>query len=327
MLTGKVIPCPKRTYPRVKRSGGTSNIIAASPDTSTETEDADEMVPITSIFFQEFDGLSLPSPSHPVQHAFGKEYLEEQLGECMFRISPGAFFQVNTTGAEVLYDAVVEKLREVAPENPKDTLLFDVCCGTGTIGLHCMKKGVVGRVVGVDIAEPAIRDAIVNAKENGYKTSPDNDDDDGGTDETHPTRYIASRAELVLQSELSKTASTTPIAAVVDPARDGLHADVIKSIRAHNSITRLVYVSCNPGGTLPRDAALLMAPTTKKYTGLPFKVTCAQPMDMFPSTNHVEMIMVFDRMSEEEYKKSIEGQDVKKPAQTKVNEDEKMTDN
>ena len=50
-------------------------------------------------------------------------------------------------------------------------LLIDVCCGTGTIGLSCMKEeGVVGGVVGVDISEPAIEDAGNNARLNGFES-------------------------------------------------------------------------------------------------------------------------------------------------------------
>lgn len=54
---------------------------------------------------------------------------------------------------------------------------------------------------------------------------------------------------------------------------------------------------------LARDAAMLCSPPTKKYPGRPFKPTIAQPVDMFPSTKHCEMVMTFDRMSEEEYEK------------------------
>lgn len=51
-----------------------------------------------------------------------------------FRVSPQAFFQVNTLGAEVLYKAAID-----LAEPTMDTALLDVCCGTGTIGL-CFSK-------------------------------------------------------------------------------------------------------------------------------------------------------------------------------------------
>ena len=209
----------------------------------------------------------------------------------MFQISPGAFFQVNTEGAETLYQLAVNKVREVATE-PEKTLLFDVCCGTGTIGLTMMKEGVVGSVVGVDISEPAIEDARKNAALNGFAR------DDGNT-----PRFVAARAESVLVSEIKKAMQQhqdMKFVVVVDPARDGLHADVIKTIRINEHISRLVYVSCNPTATLPRDAVLLCSPPTKKYSGRPFKITAGTPVDMFPLTNHCEMVMTFDRLTDAE---------------------------
>jgi tRNA/tmRNA/rRNA uracil-C5-methylase (TrmA/RlmC/RlmD family) len=91
-----------------------------------------------------------------LKHVYGREYIEEQLLQSVFQISPGAFFQVTTDGAEVLYKVIIDKVKEVTP-NPKDTLLFDVCCGTGTIGLSCLKEGAVSSVVGIDISSPAIK--------------------------------------------------------------------------------------------------------------------------------------------------------------------------
>jgi len=251
----------------------------------------DEGTRVTSIFFQEFDGLSNPKPDHPVQHVYGKRFLDERLGKCTFQISPGAFFQTNTEGAEVLYDIVVQRIKEVTPEQPERTLLLDVCCGTGTIGLTCLKEGVVGSLVGVDIALPAIEDAKVNAEKNGYAKASDT------------THFIASAAEKVLPDAMKNLPPNTPIVAVVDPARDGLHGIVVRTLRANSQISRLVYVSCNPTATLVRDAAMLCSPPTKKYPNRPFVVTMSQPVDMFPSTRHCEMVMTFDRMGEEEYTK------------------------
>jgi tRNA (uracil-5-)-methyltransferase len=256
-----------------------------TPAASMESGDENSMK-VTSVFFQEFDGVSHPSPDHPVQHAYGKTHLTEKLGDCLFQISPGAFFQVNTEGAEILYQKVMDRVREVAPD-PAQTLLFDVCCGTGTIGIACLKAGVVGRVIGVDISAPAIRDAERNVAVNGFGESPETDSDGA---ETSPRRatFIASRAEEVLGKEISKAREThagMEFVAVVDPAREGLHGDVCKTLRANNRIRRVVYVSCNPTGTLVRDAGLFCAPPTKRYSGRPFKISSATPVDMFPMTS------------------------------------------
>mmetsp|Transcript_911 Transcript_911/g.1385 ORF Transcript_911/g.1385 Transcript_911/m.1385 type:complete len:659 (+) Transcript_911:65-2041(+) len=247
-----------------------------------EVQDSHSTLRVSSIFFQEYDGLSNPPPEHDVQHAFGKKYLTEKLGDCEFQISPGAFFQVNTKCAELLYQVAVDKVKEV---NPSDTLLLDVCCGTGSIGLICKKQGAVSKVIGVDISEPAIVDANANAKLNNL--------DQG-------VRFIASKAELVMGRETNKLTKETPVVAIVDPARNGLHQDVLRSIRMTEVIKRIVYVSCNPTGSLIQDAATLCAPPTKKFRGCAFRPTFAQPVDMFPMSDHCEMVMVFDRITEED---------------------------
>jgi tRNA (uracil-5-)-methyltransferase len=166
----------------------------------------------------------------------------------------------------------------------------------------------VGALVGVDIAEPAIADARINAMRNGFRQ--DETACDAGVATT--TRFVASAAEKVLPEVMRdissggvRGAKTTPpvVIAVVDPARDGLHGIVVRTLRANEWIQRLIYVSCNPVGTLTRDAAMLCGPPTKKYPGRPFKPTRSQPVDMFPMTKHCEMVMTFDRMSKEEYER------------------------
>mmetsp|Transcript_13134 Transcript_13134/g.28507 ORF Transcript_13134/g.28507 Transcript_13134/m.28507 type:complete len:757 (+) Transcript_13134:45-2315(+) len=289
MLTEGCIPMPPRDLPESpadSETGGNAEVVKdekVTPALNAE-EEGTISFKVTSIYFQEFDGLSHPTANHPVQHVYGKKHIEEVLGKNTFEISPGSFFQVTTRGAEVLYEEVADRVREVSI-NPAETLLLDVCCGTGTIGLHCMKEGVAGRVLGIDISEPAVEDAKANAIRNGF------------SDEA-VTRFVASRAEHVLAEELQKdVVRGKPIVAVVDPARDGLHADVIRALRHNNEIQRLIYVSCNPTGSLVKDAGLLCAPPTKKYKGLPFKPTSAQPVDMFPLTPHCELVMTFDRMA------------------------------
>jgi len=282
------------------KAGGRGKIVDKKYTEGEEPPVADKMK-ITSIFFQEFDGLSNPKPDHPVQHMFGKTHITEQLGQCSFRISPGAFFQVTTEGAEVLYDVVVDKVKEAAGDKGDKALLLDVCCGTGTIGLYCMKEGAGGRVLGVDIAEPAIKDAKVNAAENGYA-----DEKEG------IAKFVAGRAEKVLSREIYRLErdpanKNIPIIAIVDPAREGLHGDVVKALRSCDKIDRLVYVSCNPTKSLVNDAQLLCSPPTKKYGGIPFEPTSATPVDMFPLTGHCEMVMTFDRL-----KKDTEEEEVKK---------------
>lgn len=67
---------------------------------------------------------------------------------------------MNSSAAEILFSI----LKDWAKLD-KDTILLDVCCGTGTIGL-CMAKEVK-KVVGVEIVAEAVHDARNNAQLNG----------------------------------------------------------------------------------------------------------------------------------------------------------------
>eukprot|EP00957_Ditylum_brightwellii_P119833 9143534-Ditylum_brightwellii.AAC.1 len=82
-----------------------------------------------------------------------------------------------------------------------------------------MKEGAVGRVVGVDISEPAITDARINASKNGYEVEKDRAEGENASQSQ--ARFVASRAELVMAKEMKGV--TGPVIAVVDPAREGLH--------------------------------------------------------------------------------------------------------
>jgi tRNA (uracil-5-)-methyltransferase len=87
--------------------------------------------------------------------------------------------------------------------------------------------------------------------------------------------------------------------AVVDPPRGGLHQDVLRALRTCRALKRVVYVSCNPAGSLVEDAALLCAPQQhggrSAARGPPFRCVAAFPVDLFPHTPHAEMVLLLER--------------------------------
>lgn len=193
---------------------------------------------------------------------------------------------MNTGCAELLYERIVKEV-DLGKKEGERTVMFDVCCGTGSIGIVAAKIGAVDKVVGCDISVPAIRDAEVNKVLNGLGKR---------------CVFEAGRAEEVMMGQVKREmdatgdeGGTTRFIAVVDPAREGCHGDVLKAIRNTKAIKRVVYVSCNPTVSLPRDARVLCGPTSNKVYGGAFRVRKAQPVDMFPLTKHTEVIMVFDR--------------------------------
>ncbi|RLN90787.1 hypothetical protein BBJ28_00005759 [Nothophytophthora sp. Chile5] len=233
---------------------------------------------VTSIFLQEYDGLSTPSENDPVINVFGSATIEEHLLGMRFSVSPNAFFQVNTRGAEKLYSLV--KHHAKADEH---TMLYDVCCGTGTIGI-CASKGV-GKVVGIEICKAATDDAAVNATLNDVTN----------------VSFVNSKAEDVMKDLLRKKREESEmhlnrVVAIVDPPRAGLHHQVLRALRSCPPVERIVYVSCNPTNSLVTDAVTLCGPGTKSIQGDAFQPVHAIPVDMFPHTPHCEMIVVFDRV-------------------------------
>ncbi len=191
---------------------------------------------------------------------FGADFITDIICDIKVKISPLSFYQVNRTQAEVLYNIAIE----YADLKPTDTLI-DLYCGTGTIGLCAASK--VKNLVGVEIIEQAISDANENAKTNSIFN----------------TEFICSDAGEAAKRLANE--GKTPNVIIVDPPRKGLDLDVIDAIDKM-SPSRLVMVSCNPT-TAARDCKLLVE---KGY-----EVKSITPVDMFPRTGHVEVVIMMTR--------------------------------
>ncbi|BFZ05476.1 hypothetical protein BsWGS_08515 [Bradybaena similaris] len=227
---------------------------------------------ITSFYFRVMgDKGQTVKPSSEL--LFGESHVFESLMNLRFRISPEAFFQVNTAATEKLYQLISDWCG-VSPE----TTVLDICCGTGTIGLSMAKK--VKHVIGIEMCPQAVEDAKVNAEIN----------------EIDNATFHCAKVEDILNNVMSSVEFSCPndIVAVVDPPRPGLHKDVIKTLRRSSCIQRLVYVSCNPDSALDNLVDLLR-PETGRHKGAPFKMIKAVPLDLFPGTRHCELVILFSR--------------------------------
>ena len=186
---------------------------------------------------------------------FGKGYIEDKLGEYIFKISPLSFYQVNPIQAEKLYNLGIEKANIT-----KDDVVFDLYCGIGTISLFMSKYAK--KVYGIEIVEEAIKVAKENSKINNV----DN------------IEFIAGDVEKAL-SNIIYDRKIIPDIVMVDPPRRGLDNTSVNNILKIKS-KRLVYISCNPA-TLARDLAKLEEV---------YEVKEIIPLDMFPFTSHVECV-------------------------------------
>ncbi|XP_047315236.1 zinc finger CCCH domain-containing protein 24 [Impatiens glandulifera] len=319
-------------------------------------------LPLTALVVQDHQGISNVSPTDAPLRTLvirkpGSEAepanndeearIHDYIGNLQFSISPTAFFQVNTLAAEKLYSLA----GDWAGLGP-DTLLFDICCGTGTIGLTLAHR--VGMVVGIEMNEFAVSDAIRNSEINGIKNCrfvcakaeniigsllkeyiylPEKNgevvDSQGSNIEEavdvkeHSTSEEVSNPKDTLEGAENGTSvrQFKNVVAIVDPPRGGLHPTVIKVLRTHSQLKRLVYISCNPE-SLVANAIELCTPSSEmndksnkdnrgwrkmSSAGLarhrtksmpnsePFQPVKATAVDLFPHTPHCELVMLLER--------------------------------
>lgn len=186
---------------------------------------------------------------------FGDGYIEEELCGYRFRISPKAFYQINPIQTEVLYG----KAMEFAEFTGKERVL-DAYCGTGTIGIIASEN--TKEVIGVELNPDAVKDAVINAKLNNVENISFYEDDAG--------KFMIEAAESKEKFDV----------VIMDPPRAGASLDFLRSL-VTLAPEKIIYISCNPE-TQARDLSYL---TRKGY-----KVRKIQPVDMFPHTEHVEVV-------------------------------------
>ena len=191
---------------------------------------------------------------------WGKAELTDVLCGLTFTLSPQAFYQVNPTQAERLYERAVQ----YAVASPDDTVL-DLYCGAGTISLCLAQRAA--HVIGAEIVPESVQNAAENAARNGVENAEFLCADAG-----------AAAAQLAARG-------LKPDCVVVDPPRKGMYPEAIDAIVSMQP-QRIVYVSCDPG-TLARDLKLLHE---RGYAP-----TAAEAVDMFPHTPHVETVIQMTR--------------------------------
>ncbi|MEK4230829.1 23S rRNA (uracil(1939)-C(5))-methyltransferase RlmD [Solibacillus sp. FSL H8-0538] len=186
---------------------------------------------------------------------WGKDAIEDTIGNVRFEISARSFYQVNPEQTEVLYKQALDYAQLTGTET-----VIDAYCGIGSISLFLAQQAKL--VMGVEIVPQAIEDAKRNAELNGFTNTYF---EAGPAEEVIPRWYAEGKEADVL---------------VVDPPRKGCDEALLNTI-IEQKPKRVVYVSCNPG-TLARDLRIL------EDGG--YKTQEVQPVDMFPHTTHCEAV-------------------------------------
>lgn len=194
---------------------------------------------------------------------YGNGYIEDKLGDYIFKISPLSFYQINPIQTEKLYNIAIE-----AANLNKEDIVLDLYCGIGTIGIFASKK--VKYIYGIEIVEQAIEDAKENAQTNNIEN----------------INFYCGDVEKILE-QIIKKEKLKPNVIFVDPPRKGLDKVTIANILKY-APQKLIYISCNPA-TMVRDLEVL----EDKY-----EIEKIQPVDMFPFTSHVECVAVLQLKEE-----------------------------
>ena len=189
-----------------------------------------------------------------------RRYITRQVGERELAVPAAGFFQGNLSLTETLVGRVVElcALKET------DQVL-DACCGSGLFSLFIAPR--VRELIGIEINGAAVRCAARNAENHGITNA----------------RFQKGDVEAVLNGLAGEGARVDTV--LIDPPRTGCTTRTLAAIDRLGP-ERIVYVSCNPA-TQARDVRHLV--------DRGFRLETLLPIDMFPQTQHVEVIALLVR--------------------------------
>ncbi len=195
----------------------------------------------------------------------GRSHVKEVIGGVSYLVSPTAFFQTNVGAAAILVNLVLEEVAGPRGSSPPRRIL-DLYCGSGLFSLPMAKTGAM--VTGIEENRQAIADAEANVRLNRLAAN--------------QIRFIAARVEDALPRVNTDHCDVV----VLDPPRQGCPPAVLAGAFERVRPKRVVYVSCSPEA-LARELPVILK------TG--YRVARAQPVDMFPHTDHIETVMAFER--------------------------------
>lgn len=193
---------------------------------------------------------------------YGREYIEDYIGDVKYQIGPLSFYQVNPVQTKKLYGLALEFAGLTGNET-----VWDLYCGIGTISLFLAQEAK--KVYGVEIVPEAIADAKNNARINGINN----------------VEFYVGKAEEVLPDKYEKENVYAEVI-VVDPPRKGCDETLLETM-VKMSPERIVYVSCD-SATLARDL--------KYLTERGYEVEKVQGVDQFCHSGHVETVVLMTKI-------------------------------
>ena len=239
----------------------------------TAYHDIDKLTPLTDALLKEFSEITSLVNNVNTRKAdvafgesetllYGEPSIKEKLGDLTFEISANSFFQTNTAQGEILYQEIKDAMNLKG-----DEILYDLYCGTGTIGLYLSKKAK--KVFGFEVIRSALDDAEKNAVRNNISN----------------IVFVKANLDTFFKSGQLPKRVPKPDVIVVDPPRAGMHEDMTNYLPKLGA-KKIIYASCNPT-TQARDAKILNA--------YGYRIISSTMVDMFPHTPHIETVMLFSK--------------------------------
>lgn len=206
---------------------------------------------------------------------YGKDSIEDKIGELSFSISVPSFYQVNPVQTEKIYGKALEYAALTGEET-----VWDCYCGIGTISLFLAQKAK--QVYGLEIVPEAIENAKKNAEKNGLQNA---EFFVGAAEEVLPKWVEEQKRELSAKGADCGIGDMVDVVSL-DPPRKGCDEACLSAV-LELSPKRIVYVSCDPG-SLARDIKYLGEGgyVLEKWVGI----------DNFPRTGHVETVALLSKI-------------------------------
>lgn len=194
---------------------------------------------------------------------FGKGDLAVSHHQCRYFYHPTSFSQVN----ESMVPGMLELAKEMLSPQPDERLL-DLYCGYGLFS-HFLAPDYQ-QVMGIDLEGPSIRAAIANRKCNPSSGS---------------SRFLARRITEKSLKELPFPEARTVEAILLDPPRLGPQEGVIAALGRRNP-HKVLHIHCGVD-QIPSSI--------RQWKQCGYQVTRIAPLDMFPGTANLEVLILFTR--------------------------------
>lgn len=191
---------------------------------------------------------------------YWEKSIKEELLWLSFDISPKSFFQTNSYWADKLYSKVIELANK---ENLKDYTVLDLYAWTWTIGMFFAKLWAKN-VYSVELSAQASEDWEKNAVANWIDNM----------------EFYNAKVEDFLTTYLEQDKKADLL--IIDPPRAWMNPKALPNILKFKT-NQIIYVSCNPA-TLSRDLWFILQNSD-------YKIETVVPVDMFPHTHHIEIIV------------------------------------